>query len=65
MKRIFSLLIVVLFAGNLFSQELNCQITVQAAPGLQVGPVEKEIMTELEASIYDFMNNTRWTTDVF
>ncbi len=65
MKRIFSLLIVTLFAGSVFSQELNCQITVQAAPGLQIGPVEKEIMTELEASIYDFMNNTRWTADVF
>jgi hypothetical protein len=65
MKKIFSLLFIVIFAGNLFSQELNCQITVQAAPGLQIGPVEKEIMTELEASIYDFMNNTRWTSDVF
>lgn len=65
MIRIFSFLVLALSAGTVFSQELNCQVTVQAGPGLQVGPVEKEIMTELEASIYDFMNNTRWTTDVY
>lgn len=63
-KRIFTLLIGALsFTG--LSQELNCQVSVIAAPGLQVGSVEKEIMTELKGSIYDFMNNTRWTTDVF
>ena len=48
-----------------FNQELNCQVSIIPAPGLQIGPVEKEIMTELEASIFDFMNNTRWTGDVF
>lgn len=65
MKRIISLIIGSFFSAIGFSQELNCQITVQSAPALQVGPVEKEIMAELEASIYDFMNNTRWTSDVF
>lgn len=53
------------FLFSSIAQELNCQISVIAAPGLQVGPVEKEIMTELEGSIYDFMNNTRWTADVY
>ena len=47
------------------AQELNCQVSIIFQPGLQVGPVEKEIVTELELSVYDFMNNTRWTTDVF
>lgn len=47
------------------SQELNCQVSILFAPGLQVGPVEKETMAELELSIYDFMNNTRWTADIF
>jgi len=27
--------------------------------------VDKEIFTELEGSIYDFMNNTRWTKDIY
>lgn len=47
------------------AQELNCQVSVIAAPGLQIGAVEKEIMTELEVAIYEFMNNTRWTADVY
>ena len=47
------------------SQELNCEVTIQNAPALTVGPVEKEIFSELEANIYDFMNNTRWTKDIF
>lgn len=47
------------------AQELNCQVTVQPAPALQLGPVEKEIFTELEQAIFDYMNNTRWTKDVY
>lgn len=54
-----------LLSTLVFSQELNCQVSIIPAPGLQIGPVEKEIMTELEASIFDFMNNTRWTGDIF
>lgn len=48
-----------------FAQELNCQVSVINLPALQVGPVEKEIFAELERSIYDFMNTTRWTNDYF
>ena len=47
------------------SQELNCEVSVISTPALQVGPVDKEIFQELESNIYDFMNNTRWTNDVF
>lgn len=47
------------------AQELNCQISIIPAPSLQIGPVEKETFTELENSIYDFMNTTKWTNDIF
>lgn len=58
---IFSILI----GWSSFGQELNCEVSVINTPALQVGPVEKEIFSELEGQIFDFMNNTRWTTDVF
>lgn len=60
-------LIILLVSLGLIStgQELNCEVSVINAPALQVGPVEKEIFTELEGQIFDFMNNTRWTKDVF
>lgn len=61
----YVLIILVFFTSLVNAQELNCEVSVISAPALQVGPVEKEIFTELEAQIYDFMNNTRWTTDVF
>ena len=64
MKQLFFIFLTV-FTTSVFSQELNCEVSVINTPALQVGPVEKEIFTELEGSIYDFMNNTRWTNDVF
>lgn len=64
MKRALNIL-VALLALNVSAQELNCEVSVINAPALQVGPVEKEIFSELEGQIFDFMNNTRWTTDVF
>ena len=50
---------------NGFNQELNCEVSVISSPALQVGTVDNEIFTELEGSIYDFMNNTRWTKDIY
>lgn len=46
-------------------QELNCQVTVTHSPAFTVGAVEKEVFAELKTAIYDFMNNTRWTKDLF
>lgn len=64
MRKLFSILLIILgLSSN--AQELNCEVSVISTPSLQVGPVEKEIFTELQNSIYDFMNNTRWTKDVF
>jgi hypothetical protein len=64
MKQLLSILFICSLLAGL-AQELNCEVSVINTPGLQVGPVEKEIFTELENNIFDFMNNTRWTNDVF
>lgn len=53
---------IVLIQAN-YAQELNCQITINSS---QVqGTVEKQIFDQLQKSIYEFMNNTKWTRDVF
>ncbi len=44
------------------SQELNCNVKVNAD---QVPNVNKRIFETLEKAIYEFMNNTKWTDDVF
>ncbi len=65
MKKTF--LILLLFVQSLsgLTQELNCQVNIQSAPALQVGPVENETFDELESAIYDYMNTTKWTSDIF
>lgn len=56
---LFSLFI----SGSILSQELNCQVSVVAT---QVqGTTEKQIFDQVQKSIFEFMNNTRWTKDNF
>jgi hypothetical protein len=62
MKKI--LLILTLFCSTLISaQELNCQVTINTDQ-IQ-GTTEKQIFEQLKKSIFEFMNNTKWTNDVF
>ncbi len=51
-----------IFAVNIaLSQELNCQVTVNSSQ-IQ-GTTEKQIFDQMQKSIYEFMNNTKWTKD--
>lgn len=58
----YSLILFFLFAVKLISaQELNCQVTINSN---QVqGTQEKVIFDQMQKSIYEFMNNTKWTRD--
>jgi hypothetical protein len=51
------------FSGRISAQELNCQVQV-LSPQIQ-GTTEKRIFENLQKAIYEFMNNTKWTNDVF
>ena len=62
MKKIL-VLIVVLFAGNLLSQELNCKVQV-VSQQIQ-GSDAKRIFDNMSKQVFDFMNNTKWTKDNF
>ena len=48
---------------NANSQELNCQVNIQA-PTIQ-GSTEKELFNTMQTSVREFMNNTKWTSDKF
>jgi len=58
------ILFFILFLGafQAFSQELNCTVQVLSQ---QVQLSDKHIFETLQKSIYEFMNNTRWTNDIF
>jgi hypothetical protein len=47
------------------AQELNCQVSIISDARLELTTVDQEMITELENTIYEFMNNTQWTKDKF
>jgi hypothetical protein len=62
----FLLFILFIFFGfNAATQELNCQVTVTSDPALDITTTEKEILQEMEQTIFEFMNTTAWTKDEF
>lgn len=46
------------------SQELNCKVTV-SSPTLQSSPENVQVFNALQKAIFDLMNNTKWTNDIF
>lgn len=49
---------------NLNAQELNCQVSV-IAPTLQGNSQNEEIIEALRAAAFEFLNETKWTSDNF
>lgn len=63
MRRFFLLISIFYTAIVTQAQELNCQVSIVSQ---QVqGTVEKQIFDQLQKSIYEFMNNTKWTKDLY
>ncbi|HMT29263.1 MAG TPA: DUF4835 family protein [Bacteroidia bacterium] len=63
MKKLTGLVLILLCSLTIASaQELNCTVTVLTP---QIQSSDKKIYTTLENSIYEFMNNTRWTNDQY
>ncbi len=62
-KRIIVVALVVLVSNNAKAQELNCQVTVSST---QVqGTDMKRIFDNMQKSVFEFMNNTKWTKDIY
>jgi hypothetical protein len=47
------------------AQELNCQVSVQLAPGLQQQETNRLIYDRLQSDLRDFVNNRKWTNDSY
>jgi len=52
-----------LLSASIEAQELNCSVQI-LSPQLQ-NSADKKIFQTLQQSIYEFMNNRKWTNDVF
>jgi len=60
--RILLIIIVLGFSSTAKAQELNCQVTVIAD---RIQTTEKRIFETLQTAIFEFMNNTKWTKDIY
>jgi len=65
MRKIIAVLLLSCTTSAIFGQELNCQVTVVTDSRMEVTSVEKEIFEQLKQTMYDMMNNTKWTKDKF
>ena len=53
---------VVLLAGEMSAQELNCQVEVNSS---QIQGTNKSVFETLQQSISEYFNNTKWTNAQF
>jgi hypothetical protein len=58
---ILSLFVMLLHHAS-WGQELNCSVQIQSP---QLSDVEKRLFETLKTSITEFLNNTRWTNDIY
>ncbi|MFM7153531.1 MAG: DUF4835 family protein, partial [Bacteroidota bacterium] len=62
-KKLFSSALILLFPIVAWCQgELNATVRINT-PQLQ--QTDRRVFDQLEASLRDFLNNTKWTNDVF
>lgn len=51
------------FSLGASAQELNCNVVVNVGP--QVETTERRVFKDMETAFYQFLNNRRWTDDVY
>jgi hypothetical protein len=61
-RMLYIVLVILLASRPGFSQELNCNVSLNTS---QIQGTNKEVFNTLRESIADFMNNTVWTNNVF
>lgn len=59
-KYIFGILLIIL-SQTTKAQDLNCKVQIITQ---QLATTDKSIFIEMEKSIFEFINNTKWTTDI-
>ena len=59
--KISAIVLCCLFAFKLSAQDINCKVQV-LTPAIQSS--DKQRYTEMEKAIFEFVNNTKWTSDI-
>lgn len=62
-KKVFIALLFTTLFVRTQAQELNCQVSIVSQ---QVqGTVEKQVFEQMQKIVFEFMNNTKWTKDLY
>jgi hypothetical protein len=61
-KLLFAVLLFLLNIQNLTAQELNCRIQINSQ---KIQGTSRQMFTTMRTSLFEFMNNTRWTNDIY
>ncbi len=62
-RKVFIALLFTTFVTRISAQELNCQVSIVSQ---QVqGTVEKQVFEQMQKIVFEFMNNTKWTKDLY
>ena len=62
MIKLYTVTLLFLFSLQLTAQELNCRIQINSQ---QIKGTNRQKFTSMRTSIYEFMNTSRWTTDIY
>lgn len=62
MRKFLFHIILIFWAENSLAQELNCKVTVNAAP---IQTQDRAVFKDMEKSIAQFMNSRKWTQDTY
>ncbi len=62
MKQAIVFFISIITTLNFYSQELNCRIST---PHSQIQGTNDELFRSLQKDLYEFMNNRKWTNNIF
>lgn len=58
MRKLFIIIAFLLFAGSMNAQEFICSVSVSSP---QVQGTERSVYTEMQKSLYEFVNQRKWT----
>ena len=60
--RLYFLFCIIIYSSNVFAQDVYCNVRVASS---QIQTTDRGAFNTLQKAIYEFLNNTKWTNDVF
>src|SRR5689334_19923756 len=61
--RFTAILFSIVFSVQMYAQELNCQVNINTEQ-IQ-GSTNKQIFEQMKKAVFEFMNNTKWTNEIY